>query len=169
MTVVAAATSTHLGIYFRLLYAGEFNQSRRLPNFSEVIDKAKKTPHVKASILDDAEWLMHTRNAFAHPEDWLITESTPIPNQFGIAWYKMTLKAKYKIEPKKAMKAKAFAFMASCTNNLRSLRKIAESAIQKAEKIRMSVLGYYQLGTVEDWKKLIEEQLGGNVDLESLP
>jgi len=63
MAVVAAATSTHLGIYFILLDAGEFDQSRRLPTFSEVICKARKRADIKASILDDAEWLMHTSNA----------------------------------------------------------------------------------------------------------
>ena len=169
MGVVAAATSTHLGIYFILLDAGEFDQSRRLPNFSEVIHKARERSLLKASILDDAEWLMHTRNAFAHPEDWLITGSTPIPNQFGIAWFETTFKIKYKLEPKEVMKAKASAFMASCLNNLRILREIAESAIQKTEKILMSALGGHEFGNVEDWKSVIEKQLGGNVDLESLP
>lgn len=169
MAVVAAATSTHVGIYFILLDVGEFDQSKRLPSFSEVLCKARKRKDINTSILDDAEWLMHTRNAFAHPEDWLITESTPIPNKFGIAWFDTTVKTKYKIEPKNARKAKASAFIASCNNNLMSLRKMAESAIKKTEQIMMTIMGGYEFGDVEDWKKLIEEQLGGNIDLEALP
>lgn len=169
MAVVATATSTHLGIYFVLLDAGEFDQNRRVPYFSEVIHKAREIALLKASILDDAEWLMNTRNAFAHPEDWLITESTPIPNKFGIAWFETTFKTKYKLEPKKVKKAKAQAFMACRSNNLRVLREIAESAIQKTEGILKSALGGYEFGNVEDWKRLIEKQLGGSIDLESIP
>lgn len=62
----------------------------------------------------------------------------------------MTVKTKYKIEPKKAMKAKASAFMTSCNNNLRTLRKIAENAIRKTEQILMSIMGGYEFGNVED-------------------
>lgn len=168
MAVVAAATSTHLGIYFVLLDAKEFDQDRRLPSFSEVINKAREVGLLKASILDDAEWLMNTRNAFAHPEDWLITESAPIPNNFGVAWFETTFKTKYKLEPKEIEKTKAQAFMACCSNNLRVLREIAEGAIQKTELILMSVHGGYEFGNVEDWKKLVEKQLGGSIDLEAI-
>lgn len=169
MAVVAAATSTHLGMYFHLLVTRHYDPSDRVPSFYEVISKTRDEQVFREDILKDAEWLMNTRNAFAHPEDWIITESTPVPNKFDIAWYDVTFKTKYKIEPKEAQKVKGRAFIICCNNNLRALKEEAGKAIKKTEGILMRVLGGYQCGNVEDWKKLIEKQLGGNIDLESPP
>lgn len=169
MAVVAAATSTHLGMYFYLLTTGHYDQSDRVPSFSQVISKARDEQVFRGDILKDAEWLMNTRNAFAHPEDWIITESTPVPNKFDIAWYDVTFRTKYKIEPKEVQKVKGRAFIICCNNNLGALKEEASKAIKKTEEILMRVLGGYECGNVEDWKKSIEQQLGGNIDLESLP
>jgi hypothetical protein len=163
MTVVAAATSVHLGLYFDLLGEKECSQDNKLPKFIQIINKCRETSNYDDEILEEAEWLMHSRNAVAHPEEWIITESTYVPNKFDYGWYKAILKIKVD-----TIKSKAQVHGASNTNDLRILRNIATDSINKAENIISKILGMVEQGNVEDWKKEIERQLGNNINLEKL-
>jgi hypothetical protein len=163
MTVVAAETSSHLALYFVLLSFGAFNQNDRLPNFNTVITKARESNKFSPKVLEDADWLMHARNALAHPEEWIIAESTPVPNDFGIAWYETTIKKKFDTAP-----VKQKVFFVSTSNHLRLLRQIAEEAIKRTENILGSTMGTYDYTDVNQWKIQIEKGLGG-FDLEKIP
>lgn len=159
MAVVAAATSVHLALYYTLIVDGVFNQDDKLKGFHETCEEYKKRSRGKT---EDIEYLKEARNALAHPEEWLIAESTYIPNKNNIALYEARLKTKF--DPPKT---KAKIYNASEMNNLRVLKEIAEKSIMIAETVFRREFGMVKTGTVLDWKKEYERLLG--FDMEKLP
>lgn len=163
MAIVAAATSIHLASYFILLSRGEYNQDDKVAKFYDVFQKIK---HIGKwnKIEDDIKWLMNTRNAVAHQEEWIVPETKT--DNTGKTFF--TIKAKIEGLPL----AKKQVFTASMTNELGSLSKLAKDAVEKAENILLSFGFPVEDSSVNKMKEHVEKEIqrltGQSVDLEKL-
>jgi len=126
MSVVASACALNYGLHFVLPLRGLARATERVMSLQEVIEEIKRHISVHSSTalaeipLDKCERVMHFRNAFAHPEEYLILKPSSRRNVY-------TLKPKFG-----TVKDKEEAFVASQFNKKKKLKAIAEESLDVA-------------------------------------
>ena len=125
MSVVASACALNFGLDF-VLRERDLVSKKRVLSLNEVIQEVKKqvskSPNTVLSEipLDKCEEVMHYRNAFAHPEEFL-----EVKPDSRLHYY--TLKPKFNTD-----KEKGRAYVASQGNMKASLKAMAEEALEIA-------------------------------------
>jgi len=125
MSVVASACALNFGLDFMLRQRGLVSK-RRVLSFNEVIQEVKKqiSKHSNTVLseipLDKCEEVMHYRNAFAHPEEFLKVKPDSRPHYY-------TLKPKFKTD-----KEKGRAYVASQGNIKATLKTMAKESLEIA-------------------------------------
>lgn len=126
MSVVASACALNYGLFFVLRQRVHLISEGRMFSLYEVIEEIKKyiskDPNTVLSEIPLAkcEKVNHFRNAFAHPEDYLILKPSSKPNVF-------TLKPKFNTP-----KDKEEAFIASQYHSKKKLKAMAEESLEVA-------------------------------------
>jgi hypothetical protein len=128
MSVVASACALNFGLAFMLRRRG-LRQEEEVPTLDTVIKHIRKHISENPSMvlseipLDKCDKIRHCRNAFAHPEDFLILKQSNRPNV-------ITLKPKFV-----APEDKEEAFIASQNDKKKELRNMAEESLNIAYNV----------------------------------
>lgn len=125
MSIVASACALNYGLHFVLRRRGIIRKSK-VPELYKVIKSIRQyvSEHPNTALseipLDKCEKVRHSRNAFVHPEDYLILRQSNRPNVY-------TLKPKFGTP-----KDKEEAYIASQYDKKKELKAIAEESLETA-------------------------------------
>ena len=128
MSVVASACALNFDLAF-MFASKRLRQKEKVPNLDTVIKRIRKYVSENPSTvlsqipLDRCDKIRHHRNAFAHPEDFLIMKQSNRPNVY-------TLKPKL-VTPKD----KEEPYIASQYNKKKELKDMAEESLNIAYKV----------------------------------
>ena len=111
ISVVASACALNFGLDF-VLRERKLVKDGRVLSLNKVIEKIKEQS-APQRVINDCEKVMHYRNAFVHPEDYLEVQPSSRPNY-------------YTLEPKfTTVTEKKDAYVASQMNATRTLKMMA--------------------------------------------
>ena len=128
MSVVASACALNFGLDF-VLRRRRLLRKNKVPNLSKIIERIRQyvSEHPNTVLseipLDKCDRIRHCRNAFAHPENFLILKQSNRPNVY-------TLKPKFGTP-----KDKEEAYIASQYNKKKELKEMAEESLNIAYKV----------------------------------
>jgi len=126
MSVVASACALNFGLDFVLRRRGIIRKSK-VPELYKIIERIRQyvSQHpntvLSAISLDKCEKVRHSRNAFAHPEDYFMVQPSSRPNVY-------TMKPKFFVKEKD----KEEAYIASQYDTKKKLKGLAEESLETA-------------------------------------